>query len=160
MMPRFASRARTAIDRLLAIHIAQPTDIRPCSDQDIHALEEADGVRLPLAYKSFLAHMGRGCGRFLTNDHFTAVFYDDLTPLQRSVREHLADVPLPPDLFCFATRMGELYLFFSADGQTDDPPILYWNEETDPSLKVAFPSFWDWIDVMVSDCERIARRPT
>jgi hypothetical protein len=97
--------------------------------------------------------MGRGAGRFLQEDHWFA-FYDSLTSLNRDVRESLPSVPLPSDSFCFATRMGEVYLFFAADGRSDDPHIQYWNEETDPKVETGPGSFWDWFGEMVSDFTR------
>jgi hypothetical protein len=99
--------------------------------------------------------MGRGAGEFLRSAHWAA-FYRDLLSLNNTVREHLDDVPLPEKRFCFATCLGEVYLFFDANGR-DDPTIWYWNERIDPGVRKAYDSLWDWLEEMVEDYERCWR---
>ena len=152
-----ASRARSEVGRLLSLGVVQPDELRPCSADEIAAIEHAAHVRLPESYQAFLRAMGRGAGQFLKSDHWYA-FYDDLPTVNRGVRQRLTDVAIPAEWFCFATRMGEAYLFFAADGSNDDPPIQCWSEGTDPKTETAFASFWDWFGAMVSDYAEWARK--
>ena len=136
------------IARLLGLGIVAAEDLRPCSPADIRKLEREHGVTLPESYKIFLRCMGRSAGEFLRSDHWSA-YFDNLFTLNRDVREHLRESRLPPKWFCFATRMGEVYLFFEADGSDSDPPVYYWNERIDPDVKKGYNSFWDWFAEMV-----------
>jgi hypothetical protein len=130
------------INRLLKLGVVKKEDLRPCTAADIRRLERTHGVILPKSYKVFLRRMGRGAGEFLLSDHVFA-YYETLLTLNRSVREHLSEVRLPATWFCFATRMGEFYLFFAADGTDDDPPVHYWSGRTHPRTKLGYRSFWD-----------------
>ena len=148
-----ALRAQSEIDRLLSLGVIRAEELLPCSEAEVAAIDRAIDLRLPESYRLYLRIMGRGAGRFLKSDHWTA-FYDDLLTLNKNVRKNLVGVAVPSDWFCFATRMGEAYLFFAADGASDDPPIQCWSEATDPKFETAFRSFWDWIAEMVSDSAR------
>ena len=149
-----AIRARSEVDRLVASGVVLAADLRPCTGDDINTLEAALGVRLPESYRAFLSLMGRGAGDFLVTDHWTA-YFDDLVALNRDVHSDrdLDGAVVPPDCVCFATRMGEVYLFVVANGSVD-PPVLFWNEGSGPELRTAYASFWDWFAEMTSDYQR------
>ena len=69
----------------------------------------------------------------------------DSEALNAVVRPLLDAAGLHGPWFCFATRMGEVYLLFLADGADDNPPVYFWNEEIDPRIEKGFASFGDWL---------------
>jgi hypothetical protein len=127
------------IRRLLAVGMVAENDLLPCPDSDIATLEQRLDVTLPAAYRVFLKRMGRRAGKFLRSDHWSA-YFEDLVSLNGMARQ-LHAVGLPDHWFCFATRMGEYYLFFAANGSDEDPPVYYWSESTDPKIAKGFNSF-------------------
>jgi hypothetical protein len=137
------------VERLLRLGVVRDDDLRPCSAVDIRKLEVRHSIVLPRSYKYFLSVMGRGADGFLRDDHWTA-YYEDLVDLNDEVRDHLSHLSLPDNWFCFATRMGEIYLFLQADGTKDDPPIYFWSERSDPELEMGYDGFWDWFAEMVN----------
>jgi ankyrin repeat protein len=128
----------------------------PCSDGEIAELESEFRVSLPRAYKMFLRLMGRGPRRFLESDHWAA-FYPELLGLGRgSEYEGICD-DLPENYFVFASRLG-YYLFFVADGKSDDPAVFCFGDGVARSHKRAYDSFWDFIGEMITYDEVMSRR--
>jgi hypothetical protein len=144
-------RLERIVQRLVKAGVLQENELRPCSQADIRRLETRHGVRLPEAYKLFLRRVGRGAGDFLTDDHWDA-FYDDLLDLDSDFRKE-SDVraKISGDWFCFATRMGDVYLFLANDG-SDDPPVYGWGDSE--KLEKLYESFWDWLEEMADDAVR------
>ncbi len=145
------------IRRLLRSGMAKKNDLLPCTANEIAALEKRHGVYLPTAYKIFLQAMGKGAGDFLVNDHWYA-FYDHLmesgfgTTLAPEDLEEL-EFELPANSFVFATRMGEVYLYFVIDRENDDPPVFGWNSN---EHKKMFDSFWSFFEAMIDDFEALS----
>ena len=127
--------------------VAAGVELHPCSDGEVDRLELACGLKLPRSYKAFLSAMGRGAGEFLKSDHWEA-FYDSLLGLNSGVRNDLVGVVIPPTWYCFASRNGEVYLFFDTAAD-DDPPIHFWNERNETRLLRGYDSFWDWFREML-----------
>ena len=143
------------LERLLATGHVRRDQFRPCSDEDIARLEQHHGVVLPEAYRLFLRTMVRGVGDFLVDDHWYA-FYDSLFDLGTACAAEYApdlNAPLPPGAFVFATRTGDCYLCFGADGTCDDPPAFGWSDNM--VLHRLYESFWGWLDDLVRDYERL-----
>src|SRR5262249_2036604 len=93
--------------------------------------------------------MGRGAGKCLRSDHWAA-FYDFLLPCSEGEydpTQHL-QFELPPKSFVFASRQSDVFLFFVADGASDDPPIFAWYDEY--KYERAYESFWDFFEEMVA----------
>lgn len=138
------------LSELTANRLASQSDLRGASESDIAGLEELVRVRLPSPYKAFLRAVGRGAGRFLRSDHWSFKV-DALPQLNADARPLLDAAGLQGPWFCFATRMGEIYLFFLADGVDDDPPVYFWNERSDPRIDVGFGSIGEWLRSMVEE---------
>jgi ankyrin repeat protein len=137
--------------RLLAIPSIRKAGLKPCSSGDIERLERHFGVTLPRAYREFLLRMGNGAGSFLVGDHWSA-FYDDLFEIARDA-EYAEEYDLPEGYFVFADRMGEVSLFFVADGRSDDPPVFAFGEATEREPEQLFDSIWDFFDEQAAECE-------
>lgn len=120
-----------------------------CSEDEIDALEKELNVVLPAAYKEFLRRMGHGADEFLVNDHWS-IFYPSVRRLLRD-RAYESHWELPESSFVFATRLGDYYLFFIADGQDDDPPIYCFGQGD--SYKKSHDSIWGFLELSLSELE-------
>ncbi|MBF2029731.1 MAG: SMI1/KNR4 family protein [Oscillatoriales cyanobacterium C42_A2020_001] len=116
---------------------------------------------LPEAYKYYLRTIGKWLGG---NDHWINSYrhleYNNLEYNNIDVREEYAEtieeyaqemeLPLLPEhSFIFASRLGEIHLFFIADGTDDDPPIYYFGDQREHNMEKRYDSFWDWFEESV-----------
>ncbi len=129
--------------KLLQVGLATKDQIRGCDEAEIDDLAQRYNVTLPAVYKDFLRTVGHGAGRFLKD---VSVFYDEVKDLTGRVeRDFRGILVLPKKAFVFADRMGEVILFFIADGQCEDPPIYCWSESRE-GIERVFDSFWQFIE--------------
>jgi ankyrin repeat protein len=137
--------------RLKAIPRFRAVPFNGCSKGEVAHLESEFGVRLPAAYRDFLETMGKGAGDFLVSDHWTFRF-DDLFGLARS-DDYAEQCDLPDDYFVFAEREGCQWVFFVADGKSDDPPVFLFDDGHERTCRQIARSIWEFIDSMVTDYE-------
>src|ERR1700722_16926477 len=135
---------------LVARRIINQDEFRGASDSEIAQLEKNFGVQFPEQYKTFLGAMGRGAGRFLRSDHWSFAV-ESIPEINKGARQLLDAADFQGRWFCFATRMGEVYLFFMADGSSDNPPVYVWDEGIDPRIEKGFESLCDWVKAMIDD---------
>lgn len=135
------------IGRMLEVPRLRGESLWPCREEEIAGLERKFGVRLPESYKKFLRLMGRGPRGFLECDHWEA-FYPDLLGMGQGAVYEGECPDLPEDYFVFASRLT-FYLFFVADGATDDPPVYAFGDGCGGGYKKIYDSFWDFIKEMV-----------
>ena len=114
----------------------------PCSEKDVHTLEDQLGQTLPAAYREFLLLMGRRTGGLLGG---TSWLYDDLEVIQEDAVELLRrdrfPVILPPDAFVFLMHQRYQFDFFRLT-EGDDPPVYYYLESDDEiALKIVSPHY-------------------
>jgi hypothetical protein len=140
------------IRRLLALGLVTEKELRPCSEKDIAKLERRHGVILPEAYRLYLRRMGRGAGRFFTSDHWYAG-YDSVFKSLGTRCDAKPEGPLPEKAFVFATRMGDYYCYFVADGKDEDPAVLGWGDCGKVTRWAG--SFWQWLDGLIGDYEQL-----
>lgn len=137
------------IERLVALPDFSRYDFEPCSEGEIALLERRFNVVLPKSYKKFLRLMGKGAGSFLISDHWDA-FYHELFEIARRDDYARRCVDLPDDYFVFASRLGEIFFFFIADGtDTDDPPVYSFGDGREGTFRKSYDSFWGFIEEMV-----------
>ena len=102
--------------------------LRGCSDTEIEEVEADVGRSLPLAYREFLAKMGRGAGKFYVG---TDIFYPRVLGLTEAahelVAEDEADLFLPEEAIAIIMHQGYQFMFVRAD-EGDDPPVYYYME--------------------------------
>ena len=97
--------------------------IRGCSEAEIRAFEQQQGLVLPVAFRAFLRAVGRHAGGFLVR---TQAFFYDLEELTRDacdllVENGYADC-LPADAFFFYIHQGYEFGYFRlCDGP--DPAV-------------------------------------
>lgn len=151
-----ARRFEKIIERMIKTGLVRKRQFRPSSVRAIIRLEDDHQVQLPEAYKCYLRTMGRGAGKFFTSDHWYAGYDSVYKHLgtRCEAGQHL-EVPLPEKAFVFATRMGDWYLFFVADGKNQDPPVFAWGDSG--VVKRGFDSIWGSIASLAKDYEYLAR---
>ncbi|MBC9914081.1 SMI1/KNR4 family protein [Chitinophaga varians] len=101
--------------------------LQPCSDEDIVMLEDMHGIKLPVAYKQFLAVAGRGADTYMAGSDWE---YEKLDSVNREAIALLAChgcQDLPDKAFICWMHQGYQFAFFVCDGN-DDPAIFYYNE--------------------------------
>jgi hypothetical protein len=148
----------TLVERLITGGIAGRSEICGCSGSDIRIVQDTVKLRLPGAYIDFLAAIGRGGGAFL-RDH--EIYFPQMLHLNAKARELLDDCEegrllLPDRAFVFFMRYGEQFLFFIADGQSDNPPVLHYMENAG-CFRQAATSFWDAIESELRISEDLGR---
>jgi hypothetical protein len=139
--------AKTLRQRLLALGVADSYTIAGCTDSEIQRLEVIADLRLPSAYIAFLRVAGKTAGRFMSD---VDIYYDKLSKLNSRAIAILDNweegrLCLPHRAFVFAMRYGEQFMFFVADGQSEDPPIQRYYLEQGRFDTIA-SSVWDVIE--------------
>ena len=138
------------IRQLAAGGVLDPLTVRGCSEAEIGALETEYGLRLPRAYREFLAAMGRAAGDFLSGTDF---LYADLPPLLEYAYDLLSEseepIALHLDDFVFAMHQGYAFLFFRC-GASEDPPVFLY-EETQTGFAQVADSFSSWLASAAAD---------
>ena len=135
------------VRRLRATGLVKPGELQGCSAEDVARLESHFALRLPAAYKDFLRAVGRNPGRLMNDCQFRC---QDLPSMDGFARGMLVDcegdrLRLPPKAFVWLTRPPEQFLFFVADGSSEDPPVFRYMEEEGEFERVA-DSFWQAIE--------------
>lgn len=112
------------VRRLVDRGMAQASEIRGCTSDEVDELSAIWQIPLPAAYKEFLFRMGRGAGRFFVG---TDIFYPKALKLREYLTLYQGEQPLfrpPPDAIAFAMHQGYQVLYICAnDG--DDPSVYH-----------------------------------
>lgn len=125
---------------------------QPCTQQEIHALEQEFGIQLPAAYREFLLLMGHVGGEVMRG---TQCFYKDLHKIQgwsRTLLEsNYVETPLPLDAFIFLYN-GYQFLFFRTS-EGDDPPVYSYVEGDDSAhtFPQTFPHFSQFLRSIIEE---------
>lgn len=139
------------VARLIETGFARLDQIRGCSEEEIVRLESHLGLRLPAAYREFLAVMGKGAGDFYRG---TDIFYSDLlfglySVLQRMLEEDQMPFRLREDAVIFSSHQGYIFSYFHAS-EGDNPPVWGYHElHTAP--KLIDDTFNEFLDSSLDD---------
>lgn len=143
----FHSRAKAIKNTMVELDIANAKLIKGCSQSEIKYLEQKQNVVFPESYKVFLSNFGHGLGGKVMSD--IEILYDDISGLTTELRDETlieeGDPSLPDKAFVFATRLGEQYMFFDANGISKEPPILYY-KENDQNFSQVGDSIFDVLE--------------
>lgn len=136
----YLEKVQAQIEELQSRHLIG--QLVPCSEEDIHTLENQLGQTLPDAYREFLLLMGRRTGGLLGGTNW---LYEDLEIMQEDavelMRHDKFPVILPPDAFVFLMHQRYQFGFFRLT-EGDDPPVYYYLESDDEiALKIASPHY-------------------
>ena len=132
---------QSTMERIVEAGLAEQSQVRGCTEDEILELEKAFGLGLPNAYRDFLRAMGHGAGAFLRGSD---LWYRDLVEINEAAAELVAEVELslPPAAFVFAMHQGYQFLFFLAAG-SDDPEVRRFAEGEGTTIVAS--RFTDWL---------------
>ena len=147
----------TLVQRLLAAGSAKPDQIIPCTEEDLREIAHQAPGPLPMAYLEFLYAIGRGAGRFLSDQD---IYYPKMLGLNNKAKDLLriceeGGLTLPADAFVFSVRCFEQFLFFHADGRSDNPTISHYLAE-EGHFRTA-GTFWNFVEEELQISEEAAR---
>lgn len=132
------------------LRIAEPSALKPCTEEEISTIEEKLERPLPKAYNEFLLWMGHGAGRFQAG---TQCFYQDLSNIQEwahgLLEENNFPESLPDDAFTFLMHQGYQFMFFRLS-EGEDPAVYYYHEAMHKTtFEKKFGSFSEYLKVAV-----------
>ena len=133
------------VRRLVSLGAARREEIRGCSEEEIRAVEVIYRVRLPRAYRLWLATMGHGAGRASQANTGLALFYPTAVFLTHLVRREPGHEVLPDQAFVFADDQSIQCWFFVADGHSDDPEVFL-REFGTATYGSAGQSLWEFLE--------------
>lgn len=102
--------------------------LKPCSSDEIIAIEDYFSVTLPNIYKEFLLMFGNGSSDYMVGDDYT--FYW-LKGMKAAANEMLRDSDLPEltnDSFVFWMHQGYQFMFFYTRDGNENPSVFYFNQ--------------------------------
>ena len=134
------------VERLLAAGIAKAEEIIGCTEQDLRDIAQHAPGPLPFAYLDFLHVVGRGAGHFLPEQD---VYFPKMLRLTEEAKAILDNwekglLLLPVDAFVCTMRYGDQFLFFHADGKSENPQLHHYLIGQGHFRPVA--TFWGWVD--------------
>ncbi|MEK6236652.1 MAG: SMI1/KNR4 family protein, partial [Planctomycetales bacterium] len=129
----------------------QDVKLKGSPASEIDQLASRLEVKFPQAYRDFLARIGKGAGEFMLSDHWMFMFDDVPEIAHDDDYSELCD--LPDDYFVFAERNGCAWVFFVADGKSDDPPVYLFTDGDERDYKQIGRSLWEFVESLVIDYE-------
>jgi hypothetical protein len=142
--------AEFLVERIVSLGLARPKEIIGCSEEEIRALEVIHQVRLPRAYRDFLAVMGHGAGQVFHSGegwgfNFNCVRYLNWqVDFAHSLLAPGVPFPMPKTAFFIGTFQSMDYWFLDLADGADDPPV--WG----------FGDSWAPDDTAPRECRRVA----
>ncbi len=147
-----------AVQQQFEASILNREPLEPCTEDEVHALEQELGFPLPAAYREFLLWMGHGAGRFLRGSD---VFYAELEGLRESaidlLRENDIDINLPNDAFVFFMHQGYMFYFVRMSEDSDPPVYGFCEGQSRTFPDRLYSQFSEFLAAMISDHDRIWR---
>jgi len=142
--------------RVETLGIIPQDEIQPCSEAEVHALEQRLGLLLPEVYKEFLLWMGHGAGRLMRGSRF---FYQDLPGLREAavtlLNENNVPALLPKEAFVFYMHQGYQFAFFQVS-EGNDPPVYYYNEGADEkTFVISHRRFSEFLENQIEEQARL-----
>jgi hypothetical protein len=138
-------------------HFVMPYKGKPkgCRASEIRALEKSVGFDLPLAYKQYLAWMGKdyngifvGCDWFITNVEENTALVPDL------LKENNISFDLPEHYLCFFSHQGYMAAWFELPKIDDNPPAWFYHEAMNMDRPIIEGRF---TDVLLKDMRGLAQ---
>jgi SMI1 / KNR4 family (SUKH-1) len=97
----------------------------PCSPSEVQGLERRFGVTLPAAYRAYLLIAGRRPPSAWVGTDCTIGWLYELREGAEDLLREQGQPPLPAEAFVFLMHQGYQFMYFLADGSSDDPPVYY-----------------------------------
>jgi hypothetical protein len=116
----------------------------PCSAFEVEELERNAGLPLPAAYRAYLLIAGRQPPSAWVGTDCTVSHLPELRGWAEDLLREGGQPSLPPDAFVFLMHQGYQFMYFLADGCSDDPPVFYYLEG-EPQVVRKFERFSDLV---------------
>jgi len=121
-----------------------------CTTADVARIETEFGHRLPAAFVALLGKIGRSRGALMPGADFG---FPDLLGYRKVAGSLLSDQDIDLLLderdFVFWMEQGYQFFFFRT-GDSDDPPVLFYNDD-DPAFVKVSDHLTDWLRVCVEE---------
>jgi SMI1 / KNR4 family (SUKH-1) len=141
--------------RFHALNVVPPHDLRPCTEQEVLALEQQLGYCLPRVYREMLLWIGHGAGKLMQD---LDCFYEHLVHFQKKARqmlkEHACHLSLPDDALVFFLYQDDCFSFIRASEGEDPPIYAYESTWRRTPFKKVYSRFSDFLALeieMVAD---------
>jgi hypothetical protein len=132
----------------------------PCSPEDVAAQERHLGLPLPAAYQAYLLIAGCYPPPALVGSDCTLGYLFHLREWAAELLQECGTAfELPTDAVVFLVHQGYQFLYFRADGSTEDPAVFYYRERRPEPVPHA-ARFSDWVADVAGYEERLARGET
>ncbi len=117
----------------------------PMDSESIARLEGHLGLPIPSAYRDYLALAGAAPPTSLVGSECHGRHLLDLREWAVGILDE-SDTPLrlPDDAIVFLVHQGYQFLYFHADGATEDPPVYYFFEGRS-EFERSYERFSDWV---------------
>ena len=144
----YKDKAKDIYKRLIESRWATSIQIKGCTEEEIIFIEHKYKIKLPESYKLFLRMFGHGCGYIMED---IDVLYDRILNETEYVNTRVFAEGdklkmLPANIFVFASRYGEQFLFFDTDLNEEDPPYYYYYWEDGEEIVKYDESMWCFIE--------------
>jgi hypothetical protein len=145
----YLTELKALAERLDVIH---PNKAQGCTEEEIESLEDALHIKLPAAYREFLAWCGKRAGDFLSGSQWQ-YDEDDLILFQEDAKEVLDDKNfsnnLPANAYVFFMHLDyQFCLFLLEDG--GNPPIhMFLEGKTVNEFHKEFCSFTEFLEFRI-----------
>jgi hypothetical protein len=125
-------------------------DGTPASMEEVSALEQEMGLTLPAAYKAFLLILGRDGGPDFVGSDCTIRHLPCLRAgAEDLLRQCGSRYTLPEQALVYLMHQGYYFVYFLADGVSEDPPVFAYLEG-DPAPVEKAESFSAWLKLATS----------
>jgi SMI1 / KNR4 family (SUKH-1) len=144
----YKDQAQSIYKRLIESRWATPSQIKGCTEEEIIFLEHKYNIKLPESYKLFLRMLGHGHGYIMEDVDilYERILNETEYVNTRVFTEENKPSMLPVNIFVFASRYGEQFLFFDTDLDEEDPPYYYYYWEDGEEIVKYNESMWCFIE--------------
>ena len=136
--------------------LADASQLRGCTEEEVCILEQKSSHRLPAVYREFLKSVGWSAGNFLVG---TDMFYPEVLSFrgaaERLLKQNNANYALSSNAFVFLMHQGYQFLFFHLE-DNDDPPVFHYIEPNKSPVRVS-EKFSAWLDQCIEDEAKLAK---
>ena len=125
-----------------------------CWGFEIRALEKSFGFELPVAYKQYLAWMGKDYnGIFVGCDWFISNVEDNTALVPELLEENNISFILPENYLCFFSHQGYIAAWFELPKLSENPPSWFYHEAMDLKEPIIEDTF---TDILLKDMRGLA----
>jgi hypothetical protein len=145
----YTDKAQDIYKRLIELPLANLGRIKGCTEEEIIFLENKYNINLPDSYKLYLELFGHGHGIIMDD---VDILYGQVLNTTDYVKtrvftEKNKPDKLPANIFVFASRYGEQFLFFDADLKEEDPPCYHYYWDNGEEITKYDESIWRFIEL-------------